>query len=94
VLVLLEGLFQFFFNRQLYRALRVLVWLTYPAYLLFAYELYREGLTPVWIVLGVIMAWAGTFLLGMFARLPIRLILERAQQGRNQGRQRRNKPQD
>ena len=32
LLVLLESLFQFYFDRRLYRYLSALVWLTYPAY--------------------------------------------------------------
>jgi hypothetical protein len=83
-LVLLEGIFQFFFHRKLNRVLSKLVWFTYPAYLLFAYLLYQTGVSFLWIALAVILAWGGTFILGMFARLPIRLILQRAEQGRRE----------
>jgi len=75
-LVLLEGLFQFYFNRRLYRLLSTLVWLTYPAYALLAYVLYRRGFEITWIVMAVLLAWLGTFLLGMLARMPVRIILE------------------
>jgi hypothetical protein len=75
-LVLLESLFQFYFSRPLYRALSTLVWLTYPAYALLAYVLFRRGFALTWIVAAVALAWAGTFVLGMLARLPVRLILE------------------
>ena len=49
LLVLLESLFQFYFDRRLYRYLSALVWLTYPAYLLLAYLLYRQGYELIWI---------------------------------------------
>jgi len=75
-LVLLESLFQFYFNRRLYGLLSTLVWLTYPAYVLLAYVLYRRGFEIVWIVMAVLLAWLGTFLLGMLARMPVRIILE------------------
>jgi hypothetical protein len=76
VLVLLESLFQFYFDQRLYRFLSALVWLTYPAYLLLAYVLYRRGLGFGWIVAVLLLTWGGTFLLGMLARLPVRLILD------------------
>jgi hypothetical protein len=76
VLVLLEGLFQFYFDRRLYRYLSALVWLTYPAYLLLAFMLYRQGYELIWIAAAVAFAWGGTFLLGIIARLPVRLIVE------------------
>ena len=75
-LVLLESVFQFYFNRQLYRLLSTLVWLTYPAYVLLAYVLYRRGFEIVWIVMAVLLTWLGTFLLGILARMPVRIILE------------------
>ncbi len=80
-LVFLEGLFQFYFNRDLYRPLSTLVWLTYPAYLVFAYLLYLEGFQVLWIAVGVILASIGTFILGSLARIPIRLILENRAEG-------------
>lgn len=76
VLVFLESLFQVVFIRQLYKPLSFLVWLTYPAYALFAGHLYQQGYSWYWIVLGVLAAWVGTFLLGVVARIPMRLILE------------------
>ena len=76
VLVLLESLFQYIFDRQLYRILSALVWLTYPAYAWMAYVLYRRGVELVWIALVIALVWGGTFLLGMLARLPVRLIIE------------------
>lgn len=75
-LVLLESLFQFYFHRPLYRYLSLLVWLTYPAYILLAYALFQQGYPWVWILLIVVLAWGGSFLLGILARLPVRLILE------------------
>ncbi len=75
-LVLLESLFQFYFYRPLYRYLSLLVWLTYPAYILLAYVLYQRGYEWVWILVIVALAWGGSFLLGIVARLPVRLILE------------------
>ena len=76
ILVLLESLFQFYFDQWLYRILSALVWLTYPAYLLLAYVLYRRGLEFIWIIAVLVLTWGGTFLLGMLARLPVRLILD------------------
>lgn len=76
VLVLLESLFQFYFYRPLYRYLSLLVWLTYPAYILLAYVLYQRGYARIWILVIIAAAWAGSFLLGMLARQTVRLILE------------------
>jgi hypothetical protein len=75
ILVLLESLFQFYFDRKLYRPLSTLVWFTYPAYVLLAYVLYRRGFSALWIISAVAFVWGGTFLLGMLARVPLRMIL-------------------
>ncbi|UCF59957.1 MAG: hypothetical protein JSV37_09325 [Anaerolineaceae bacterium] len=80
-LVFLESIFQFYFNRDLYRPLSTLVWLTYPAYLVFAYLLYREGFEVLWIAVGVILASIGTYILGGLARIPVRMILENRARG-------------
>jgi hypothetical protein len=76
ILVLLEGLFQFTFHRQLYRPLSALVWLTYPAYALLAYVLYRRGFEILWVVAAVLLAWGGTFLMGALAQAVVRLMFE------------------
>ena len=76
VLVLLESLFQYYFNQRLYRILSALVWLTYPAYALLAYILYRRGYDLIWILAAVLLTWGGTFLLGIVARIPARLFYE------------------
>lgn len=83
-LVLLESLFQFYFYRPLYRYLSLLVWLTYPAYILLAYVLYQRGYERIWILLIIALAWAGSFLLGIIARQPVRLILEGKAKGARQ----------
>lgn len=88
-LVLLEGIFQFSFNRALYRPLSTLVWLTYPAYLFFGYFLYRMGYSIPWIVVGVLLASLGTYVLGVLSRLPVRLILENRARGREEALQKR-----
>ena len=88
-LVFLEGIFQFYFNRDLYRPLSTLVWLTYPAYLGFAYLLYREGFEVLWIAVGVILASLGTYLLGGLARIPVRMILENRARGIQEGAKKR-----
>jgi len=75
-LVLLESLFQFYFERRLYPVLSTLVWFTYPAYAVLAYVLYRRGYALPLIAAVVMLTWVGAFLLGMLARLPVRLILE------------------
>ncbi len=75
-LAVLENIFQVVFNRQLYGILSLLVWLTYPAYAVLAYVLYRRGFEIIWIAGAVLLAWGGTFVLGALARLPLRLILE------------------
>jgi hypothetical protein len=80
-LVLLESMFQFYFNRRLYGPLGTLVWLTYPAYLLLAYVLYHRGYSLIWIAAAVLLAWGGTFLLGALARMPVRMILEARARG-------------
>jgi len=76
VLVLLESVFQYYFNQRLYRFLSALVWLTYPAYAWLAYILYRRGFELVWIAVAVAFTWGGTFLLGLLARIPARLFYE------------------
>ncbi|MGC8787647.1 MAG: hypothetical protein ACP5Q1_09520, partial [Anaerolineae bacterium] len=75
ILVLLESLFMLYFDRRLYRPLSTLVWLTYPAYALLAYVLYRRGLALHWIIAAVAFVWGGTFLLGMLACVPVRMML-------------------
>jgi hypothetical protein len=76
VLVLLEGIFQFVFDRRIYRPLSLLVWLTYPAYIWLAYMLYRQGYSKIWIGVIVILVWGGTYLLGAAARIPMRMFFE------------------
>jgi hypothetical protein len=90
-LVLLESVFQFTFNRRLYRPLSALVWFTYPAYLIFAYLLYLQDLEIIWIAVAVLLASIGTYILGALARLPVRLILENSARGRQEGERRRPK---
>lgn len=93
-LVLLEGIFQFTYQESLYRPLSALVWLTYPAYLVFGYQLYRLGYSIVGIVIGVLLAALGTYVVGILSRLPVRLILESRVRGRQAGlakRQERDK---
>ncbi len=74
-LVFLESVFQVYFSQRLYRPLSLLVWLTYPSYLWFGYVLFRRGLGLLWVVLAVLLAWGGTFLLGAVARIPMHLFL-------------------
>jgi hypothetical protein len=88
-LVLLESLFQFYFNRQLYRLFSALVWVTYPAYVLLAYVLYRREFAAIWIAVAVVLAWGGTFVLGMLARIPVRAILESRAKGAQEAARRR-----
>jgi len=80
VLVLLENIFQRYFNSRLYRPLSILVWLTYPAYLAFAYYLYRIHLPWYGIGLGVICLWGGALLLGILSRIPMQLFLQARQE--------------
>jgi hypothetical protein len=80
-LVLLESIFQFFFNRRLYQYLSPLVWLTYPAYAFLAYLLYLRGYSIIWVAITIAITWGGTFLFGIIARLPVRLILEAKTKG-------------
>ena len=76
VLVLLESLFQFIFDRRIYRSLSYLVWFTYPAYIWLGYMLYQRGYSWMWIGLIIVLVWGGTYLLGALARLPMRLYFE------------------
>ena len=80
VLVFLEGLFLFIFVEKLYRPLSLLVWLTYPAYLVLAYYLYQQGFAWYLILAIVLAAWFGTFLLGQMARIPLRLLANAQQE--------------
>lgn len=79
VLVLMEGMFQFIFNRKVYRPLSFLVWLTYPAYIWLAYLLHKQGFSTLWIAITLIMVWGGTYLLGILARIPLRMFFEARQ---------------
>ncbi|MBN1264681.1 MAG: hypothetical protein JXA25_04260 [Anaerolineales bacterium] len=83
VLVLLESIIQFTFHFGVYKVFSYAVWLTYPAYLLFGYVLYaQEGFAWYWAVLGAVLAWGGTFVLGVIFRLPARMILGSLARGR------------
>lgn len=79
ILVLMEGTFQFIFNRKVYRPLSLLVWLTYPAYIWLAYLLHKQGFSVLWIAITLILVWGGTYLLGALARIPIRMFFEARQ---------------
>lgn len=85
VLVLLESLTMTIFEERIYRPLSLLVWLTYPAYALLAYILYRRGYEPLIIAGAVLFVWPGMFLLGGLARVPLHLLWE------ERGRQRQSK---
>ncbi len=74
-LVFLESLFQFIFIRKYYRPLSLLVWLTYPAYVLLGYYLYKQNFAWYWILTIILVTWFGTFLLGTLARIPMQLIM-------------------
>jgi hypothetical protein len=75
-LVFFESLFQFTFVRKLYKPLSLIVWLTYPAYFALAYYLFKQGYQWYWIILAVIGASFGVFILGQLARIPMHLIME------------------
>jgi len=76
VLIMLESIFQVYYNYSLYKILGYSVWLTYPAYLILAYVLFQRGM-PWWQILIIIaLAWGATFLLGMLAAIPMRLYLK------------------
>lgn len=76
LLILLESLFQVFYNPKLYQILGYSVWLTYPAYILLGYILLQRGL-GLWQIAGIlVLAWGGTYLLGMLAAIPMQLYLK------------------
>ncbi len=75
-LSMLESIFLFYFNRKLYHYLSILVWLTYPAYALFAYMLYLQGFKTIWIVIIVFLTWGGSFLIGVLIRISISFFKE------------------
>jgi hypothetical protein len=79
-LVFFESLFQIIFIRKLYRPLSLLVWLTYPAYVMLGYYLHQQGYAWYWILAAIIGAWFGTFLLGIIARIPMRLMIKAKQE--------------
>jgi hypothetical protein len=81
-LILFESIAQFYFSANLYKPLSLIVWLTYPAYLVFAYFLYQQDVVIWQIVLATVFLWAGTFFLGSLARLPSRAIIQNLQQSR------------
>lgn len=80
VLVFLEGLFLFIFVEKLYRPLSLLVWLTYPAYLVLAYYLYKQSYEWYLILTIVLVTWFGTFFLGQLARIPLQLLMNAKQE--------------
>jgi len=80
VLVFLEGLFLFIFVEKLYRPLSLLVWLTYPAYLVLAYYLYKQSYQWYLILTIVLVTWFGTFFLGQLARIPLQLLMNAKQE--------------
>jgi hypothetical protein len=82
VLIFFEGLFQFYFNRCAYRILSWLVWFTYPAYLLLAYILFRQGYNWIWILSAILLTWGGTFVIGAGARLLVRFFVEGRAKGK------------
>lgn len=84
VLVFFEGLFQFYFDRRVYRILSWLVWLTYPAYVLLAYVLTRRGYHFTWVIAAILLTWGGTFLIGALARIPVRLFVEGRARGKEE----------
>ena len=90
-LILFESIAQFTFSPAIYKPLSFLVWLTYPGYLLFAYVLFRQGFAIWQAVLAAVALWAGTFLLGILARLPSRLILQNLQKSKAEYRKRKSR---
>ncbi len=82
ILVLLESLAMTIFEERIYRPLSLLVWLTYPAYALLAYTLYRQGYEILEIVGIVLFVWPGMFLLGALARVPLHLLWEERERQR------------
>ncbi len=91
-LILFESITQFYFNANLYKPLSFAVWLTYPAYLVFAYFLYRQDIVIWQIVVATVFLWAGTFFLGSLARLPSRMIIQNLQLSRASVAQRKRDP--
>ncbi len=79
-LVLLESLVQVYFNPRLYLPLSLLVWFTYPAYLLLGWLLYTRGMPWVWVLAVIAGAWVGTHLAGILARIPMQLLLKARQE--------------
>ena len=75
-LVFFESLFQFFFDRRYYRPLSLLVWLTYPAFVVLGFYLYQQNFAWYWIVLIILAVWFGTYILGPVSRIPMRLIMD------------------
>ncbi len=75
-LVLFESLFQIYFNPQMYSGFGILVWFTYPAYVLLVWVLYNRGLEWYWIALAVVGIWGGTYLAGIIARIPMQLYMK------------------
>lgn len=76
VLIMLESIFQVFFNQTLYKILGYAVWLTYPAYIFLGYVLYQRGFIW-WQIIGIIaLAWAGSFAMGAIAAIPMQLYLK------------------
>jgi hypothetical protein len=92
VLIFLEGLFQFYFDRRVYRILSWLVWFTYPAYILLAYILSRRGYEWTWVAVAILLTWGGTFLIGALARIPVRLFVEGRAKGKDEADRRESLP--
>ena len=74
-LIVLEAVCQQWFSHRWYRPLSMLVWLTYPAYVLLVFILRQRDYT-LYSIAGIVAgAWAGTFLLWIFIRPLVKALL-------------------
>jgi hypothetical protein len=89
-LFLAEGVFQSYFHRGIGRWLGALVWLTYPAYALLGYTMLMRSYAPSRVVVGIVLAWGGPFVLGALARLLVQVMIHAQMQGQAARRQKRD----
>jgi len=89
-LFLAEGVVQSYLHHGIGRWLGTLVWLTYPAYALLGYTMLLRKYALTWVAVGVVLAWAGPFVLRALARLLVRVMIQARVQGQADRRQRRD----
>jgi hypothetical protein len=92
-LVLLESIFQVVINPKIYPVLSIMVWFTYPAYVLLGWVLSTRGYAWYWVLAAIVGAAGGIFLAGIVARIPMQMIMKaRVEAAKRKAREAQQKP--